>query len=341
MKKIRRGCVIPSGAMTVTKKQIVYRERIEKKPEVGDLVYGSVNYMGQHSTLENKQGRIHTIYDGFRAVFVYGNRYAPDAFEGFVPEDLDTKADLLSRSGIVGRMNRKNTNVLGCTKIKVLGYVCDRQGNVINTRKYRLLPFAETPGPSHSPAKMIAVVGTAMNTGKSRAAATCCWALSTMGYKVNACKVTGTASLKDILLMQDCGAANVADFSYLGQPSTYMLDEDELLKILWSLDRRYGSSKGYWVVELADGILQRETAVLLKSEHVRNRVHKLVFCAHDALGAIGGVNILRETYGLVPDAISGLCSSSPLAIEELRCHVDIPHFDSAGRDLELMASILL
>ena len=141
--------------------------------------------------------------------------------------------------------------------------------------------------------------------------------------------------------MEDCGAARAADFSFRGYPSTYMVDEDDLLTIFWSLQRRHGALKGYWVVELADGILQRETAMLLRSREVTTRIHKLVFCAHDALGAIGGLDILRKASGLVPDAVSGLCSSSPLAIEELRSHVDIPCLESLGRDLEAMARILL
>ena len=47
---------------------------------------GRVVYVGQHGSLENKEGRIHMIGDGSRAVFVYGNRYAPDAFEGLIPK---------------------------------------------------------------------------------------------------------------------------------------------------------------------------------------------------------------------------------------------------------------
>jgi hypothetical protein len=36
-----------------------------------------------------------------------------------------------------------------------------------------------------------------------------------MGKKVRASKITGTASLKDILLMNDAGANPYADFTYL------------------------------------------------------------------------------------------------------------------------------
>lgn len=44
---------------------------------------------------------------------------------------------------------------------------------------------------------------TSMNSGKSVAAAACCWVLSTMVHRVKGSKVTGTASLKDILHTPD------------------------------------------------------------------------------------------------------------------------------------------
>ena len=71
-----------------------------------------------------------------------------------------------------------------------------------------------------------------------------------MGHTVRAAKITGTASLKDILLMEDNGASPVADFTYLGYPSTYMLDEPDLLHIFDTLDLKYANSpKNFWVVD--------------------------------------------------------------------------------------------
>ena len=180
-----------------------------------------------------------------------------------------------------------------------------------------------------------------MNSGKSMAAKACCWTLTSKGYKVRASKVTGTASLKDILFMNDAGADPYADFTYLGYPSTYLLPKDEILSIFNQLDLKYANNpKNFWVVEFADGIIQRETKMLLKSPEVRSRIHKLIFCASDAFGAIGGLNML-DTLGLKPDALSGICSSSPLHIRELAGFTDIPVFNSADVDIDRLANILL
>jgi hypothetical protein len=309
---------------------------------MGDLVYGRIDYVGEHSSLENKHGRIHAITDGSRAVFVYGNRYAPDAFEGVVPERFERAADLLARSGMIGRMRVKNSSTKDPTKVEVLGYVVDESGHVVNTRDHPVAKPAKSMIAGRRRSRMVLHVGTSMNSGKSTSAMASCWALSSMGHAVRASKVTGTASLKDILHMQDAGAERISDFSHLGYPSTYLLEEADLLGIFRDLDGKFANNPSkYWVVELADGILQRETAMLLRDESVRGRIHRLVFSASDAFGAIGGIRILREEFGLEPDAISGRCSSSPLMIRELHEWTKIPVFDNRTRDLRALSEILI
>jgi hypothetical protein len=163
-----------------------------------------------------------------------------------------------------------------------------------------------------------------------------------MGHGVRASKITGTAGLKDILHMNDAGAHPYSDFSFLGYPSTYLLPEEELLSIFNRLDLKYANNpKNFWVVELADGIIQRETAMLLNSQDVLSRINKLIFCAGDAFGAIGGLRILKERFRLIPDALSGICSSSPLLLRELAEFTNVPVFDSAQPDLKELADVLL
>jgi len=345
LKVIKSGFILPSAAYTISKKQIQFRlqfqQSLMKKPEIGDLVYGSITHTGHHNTLENKEGRIHKINSGSKAIFVFGSRYAPDAYEGYLPDTLKEEVDLLARSGLVGEMKSKNANMADCTRVKIFGYVVDETGEVINTRKSSLFNFNNQPKTNKSSTKMILCIGAAMNSGKSQTAAKCCWALSSAGHAVNACKVTGTASLKDILLMEDNGAKTIADFSYLGFPSTYMIEETEAYSIFNTLKNHVAPSRGYWVVELADGLLQRETAYLLHHPDVRKCIHKLIFCAHDAVGMVGGLKILSEEFNLEPDALSGVCSSSPLAVREFSKYTDTPVFDNFNSSLKEMLEILI
>lgn len=343
MHAIRPSFILPSAAFTITPRMIRGYEKTDKIPEVGDVVFGRVVYVGEHSSLENQRGRIHVIGDGSRSVFVYGNRYAPDAFEGLVPDRAMTRVDLLARSGMIGILREKNTARKDPTQVEVLGYVVGADGVPLNTRNYAVaMPKKPLPTDAKKRAKLILHIGTSMNSGKSTSATACCWALSAMGHGVRASKVTGTSSLKDILHMQDAGADPVSDFTYLGYPSTYLLDPDEVIGIFMKLDARFANNaKNYWVVEFADGILQRETALLLKNDYVRSRIHRLIFSATDAFGAIGGIRVLNEEFGLRPDAISGRCSSSPLMVRELGGHTDIPVYNNMVRHLKPLSEILL
>jgi hypothetical protein len=341
MRKVTKGFILPSAGFTLKPKYIKYYKKLNRKPEPGDVAYGQISRIGQHSTIENVSGRIHMIHNGSKGIFVFGNRYAPDYYEGFVPEQMSREVDLLARSGIVGRIQTKNTLIKDPTRVEILGYVCTAEGDVLNTTHFPLIrPKTKVKKTPRSP--MILVCGTAMNSGKSMAAVACCWVLTSMGYNVRASKVTGTASLKDILHMNDAGASHYTDFTLLGYPSTYMVKESELLHIFNVLDLKYANNpKNFWVVEFADGIIQRETGFLLLAEDVRSRIHRLIFCANDAFGAIGGLEVLQDKYGLKPDAISGVCSSSPLHIREMSGFTNIPVFNSANPDQELLKELLV
>ncbi|MFT5386944.1 MAG: hypothetical protein ACI9E5_000063 [Candidatus Omnitrophota bacterium] len=341
MQKVKKGVVVPSAAYSVKSTSLrFYQVMPDHVPQVGDVVYGKIVSVGQHSNLENKSARIHMIHNGSHGFFVFGHRYAPDYYEGIVPTEPVTEVDLLARSGVIGQVEVRNSLVKDPTKVEILGYVCTADGTVVNTMDYNLISpkKAEKTKPR---AKLILVCGTSMNSGKSMAAASCCWALSNLGYTVNASKVTGTASLKDILSMNDAGASKYLDFTSLGHPSTYKLNEESMLSVFNTIDLKYANNpQNYWVVEFADGILQRETAMLLAHEDVRSRIHKLIFCSYDAFGAVGGLQVLKEKFNLVPDAISGVCSSSPLHLKELAEFSDIPIFNSADANLDFMKELL-
>ncbi|QEP44173.1 hypothetical protein D5085_14220 [Ectothiorhodospiraceae bacterium BW-2] len=341
MEKIKSNCIVPSAAYAVPKSLIKrYDSHCHKTPEVGDLIFGEVMALGHHRNIESRSGRLHTLNIGTRSIFVFGNRYAPDQYEGRVPADYRDTVDLFSRGGVVGEVTQQNQLIGMATRVKLLGYACQESGEVINSRSHLLIKPTRSERQGEG-ARLILCIGTAMNSGKTEAAAACCYALSSMGRRVRAAKVTGTASLKDILLMNDCGAEHIADFTYFGHPSSYLLDQQQLLKMFHDIDMMYGNNpKNYLVMEFADGIFQRETAMLLKSPPVRERLSRLIFCAPDSTAVYGGLRMLKEEFDLVPDAISGLCSSSPLAMREIQSFTDIPILMSMEKDFRRIFEII-
>lgn len=338
--KIQRVNIIPSAAIGIKKMQTKYYRQIDKAPEHGDVIYGEIQRVGQHQSIESKTGRIHRIYTGDRGLFVVGNRYAPDYFEALIPEKFTSELDLVARSGVVSHMISKNGKTKDPTSIKVLGYVCNKDGQILNTTNHPAIVTKQTVK-SPKRAKMIVFVGTSMNSGKSFAAASTVRALTNLGHTVRASKVTGTASLKDIMNMDDAGAEKVSDFTYVGHPSTYMLNREQVVDVFNVLDLKFANkSQNYWVVEIADGILQRETAMLLASPEFRSRIHRIVFCAGDALGALSGKRLMKDKYGINIDMLSGVFTAAPLHVEELKDFTKLPVLISGKPDLKQVAEVL-
>ena len=69
------------------------------------------------------------------------------------------------------------------------------------------------------------------------------------------------------------------------------------------------------VVEIADGIFQRETAALLADPAVQARFGGFIFACGDAVAAAGGVLCMAE-MGIRPMMLTGMLSCSPIAAAE-------------------------
>ena len=146
---------------------------------------------------------------------------------------------------------------------------------------------------------------------------------------------------KSIMNMDDAGAEKVSDFTYVGHPSTYMLNREQVVDVFNVLDLKFANkSQNYWVVEIADGILQRETAMLLASPEFRSRIHRIVFCAGDALGALSGKRLMKDKYGINIDMLSGVFTAAPLHVEELKDFTKLPVLISGKPDLKQVADVL-
>jgi hypothetical protein len=94
------------------------------------------------------------------------------------------------------------------------------------------------------------------------------------------------------------------------------------------------------VGEIADGVLQRETQHLLKSQSLRERAGSIVFAGSDPLGTAAGVKLLGE-WGLGVAAVSGLMCASPLAVREFRSLMSTPVIFAGDEDHHGIAARIL
>ncbi len=286
--------------------------------EPGDLVLGRIEQIGRQTNLQLAEGRPSELYAGDLVVVACGARYAADQFEGLAALD-PTGADLLAAGGVIGRMRAKHDRMMTPTRVVPLGLLADRDGTALNLRRYAL-PWA--PRPLDLPA--IGVVGASMNAGKTAATASLAHGLARAGRRVAAIKATGTGAFGDLNTYRDAGVHVALDFTDAGMVSTYREPVTRLARALDALlaaAARAGADVA--VVEIADGVLQTETAALLADPSSRSAFAGFVYAVADPLAAVGGVAVLAR-LGITPVALTGLISRSPLAVAEAEAATGLP-----------------
>lgn len=294
---------------------------MSRPPRIGDMVMAEVLSVGKNKTLEVRDGVTMYLFEGDRIVGAFGHRYATDQYEGYIPEGPVEKCDLLSVGGVCGEVVSRHTAMGEPTKLRVLGMVGDRDGNPINGRGFGLPPQRNGVG---SNAEVILVIGSSMNAGKTTTVGTLARALSRAGFSVAAGKVTGTAAGKDGRFFESCGARPALDFTTVGYPSTYMTGLDELLTIYRDLLAHLrAADPDYIILEVADGIFQRETRMLLESAEFRAGADHVFFAAGDSLSAESGVRLVQD-YGLPLRATAGAITQSQLATREAEEATGLP-----------------
>ena len=131
-------------------------------PRAGDLVLARIDQRGQHRRLELVTSRRAELFEGDEVVVAYADRYAPDQFEGMVPEHLG-RCRLIAAGGIAARLLHAHQRVRSATRITPLGLVADADGKRLNLRRFRL----ETRKEIDPEPLFLVVAGTAMNSGKT------------------------------------------------------------------------------------------------------------------------------------------------------------------------------
>jgi hypothetical protein len=295
-------------------------------PQSGDIALARMEKIGRNANLELPNGRRCSLHEGDLLAVVFGNRYATMQFEGYARADGEY-CDLLSMGGLCGIVESKHAKAADPSRMRLLGFIGDADGRPLRLRRFALTPTAAIARP-----RVIVVCGTSMDAGKTYTATSVIRGLRRDGHRVAGVKLTGTATGKDTWNMLDAGACVALDFVDGGFPSTYLCNLEELQNLHQVLIA-HAASRGaaYVVIEIADGLLQNETAALLQSSCFTQTVDAWIFAAGDPLAAAGGIRVLRS-WRIKPVAISGVVSMSPLAIREAQTATGLPCL--SARDLQ-------
>lgn len=285
-------------------------------PKEGDVAMFRIIQLGKHTRIHNREGVNQTLCVGDEIIATFGNRYASNQFEGRIPSQPAEELHLLGQGGVVGIVGSAHAQFskIGPTRLALVGYVMDAQTQqVVNS--HQDLPAHDDFPPLTRP-KVILSVGSSMDSGKTTTAAYLTRGLTQGGHRVAYLKLTGTAYAKDPRLVEDLGAVVSLDFSHFGYPSTYLYDTEELIALFDALlGETIPYQPDYVIVEIADGIVQRETKALLMHSGFASRVDGMILSVGDSLGAWGGLQILGQ-MGWTPLALAGCLTAAPLMISE-------------------------
>lgn len=297
----------------------------ELVPQAGDLVLARIEELGQHKRLELVSSRRATLFEGDEVIVVYGDRYAPDQFEGIVPDHLGP-CRLVAAGGVAARLLNRHDRVKSATRITPLGLLANAAGHRVNLSSARL-PQADLIDPKPL---VLVVAGTSMNSGKTTACASLVKGFVRQEIQVAAAKFTGTGAGADYRTLVDAGANPVFDFIDAGYVSTYRVHREALHDIVMTLGSSLAAANpDVIVIEVADGLLQRETARLFATPSFTGWIDGIIFAANDALGAQAGITWLAARQ-LPVLAITGMLTSSPLARREAEDICGLPVFNTAS-----------
>lgn len=143
-----------------------------------------------------------------------------------------------------------------------------------------------------------------MNSGKTLAGSAIVRALHKQGLTVGGAKLTGISLMRDTLHLYDHGAEFIADFTDAGVVCSGPENAAETAhKVLSEL-----ANKGVDVIvaETGDGVMgEYGVQAILADPDLRAQCACFVFCANDPVGVAGGVDFLREEYGINVDIVAG------------------------------------
>lgn len=295
---------------------------LHRMPSVGDVVLTEVMTTGRPGVIEDRHGIPTNIFPGDQIVTVFSNHHAPVV--QYVPARAFTPCDLLSRGGVCGASSLTYTTTQVPTRLRLLGAICHSDGQPLNQRQFGLQPCRVAGG-----GDVIAVIDAAVTSGKTTTVGTLVRVLSQAGWRVGVARLTGIATSNERHFYVRCGARPVLDFTDAGYPATTMLRLRELLHITDTLvSHLRASGADYIVIELADGIFQRETRLLLDHPDFRASIDHVIFAAGDSLAAAYGARYCQQR-GLPLRAISGALTRNPQMMREAEERTRVPCLNMA------------
>jgi hypothetical protein len=269
----------------------------------------------EYGHLELGSGRKAPLVPGDLLIGVLGSRAALRGFCGRAPSELrygDT-LQLLNQGGVIGVADGVHAGLGSPIDLEVLG--TPMRGGVPLRLKDYAVPPREARLEGLPPVLMI--VGTCMHAGKTTAAAVITRHLRGKGLVVHAGKVTGVASIGDLLLFADNGANKTLSFLDCGLPSTCY--RDDIPAVAWTLlGHLADESPDLIVLEMGDGLLgEYGVEAVLEDRQLGEAISGVILAANDTVGAVAAAERLAAV-GLDVRLVVGPATDSAVGATGLK-----------------------
>lgn len=308
--------------------------------EEGILVAVRVlNNKARYNQLELTSGRMATVNQGDILVGALGHRKALRGYSGHLPETLAVgdAIQILNIGGVLGICDSANPDVGPPFDCEVLGtvlhfpYLGERIG--VPARAGRQAFDANARLDTRGIA-VVAMAGSCMDSGKTAAACAIVGRLRHLGLHVAACKATGVSLRRDILAMEDAGAAETMIFSDLGIVSTTATNGPALTRAL--LTSLAEHEPDVIVLELGDGLLGAYgVEAILSDAAIRAAMTAVILCANDPVAAWGGARILRDSFGIEPAVVTGPATDNAVGVRQIAERLSLPAINALTNGVAL------
>jgi len=298
----------PSEVVTLTR---------EIKAEAGSVVAGRI--IGEKSVynqLEDLHGRLTRLHSGDVILGALGHRNALQGYEGVVPERIHAGDTLhvLNTGGVIGRCTSQNPDIGQPFEIEILGQLLvypDFGSRVGQPGSIRM--GALPAGDAQLDCPVVYIAGTCMNAGKTHAACALVRGLTQAGFKVGGAKLTGVSLMRDKLAMKDYGAVAVADFTDAGVTASSPATAPAASRAVLSALARQGVD--IIVAETGDGIMgEYGVQEILADPELRALGKAFLLCANDPVGVSGGVQEMKNVYGIQVDVVTGPATDNDVGV---------------------------
>ena len=314
MRRITVNKIASVAARLDLRRQVVLGKDIPAT--TGTVIAGRVlTSKTAYNKLEDVGGRMTELRPGDVIVGALGERHALHGYSGQVPAKVEVgdRLQLLNIGGVLGVGASPAPGLGAAHEIEVLGSVqrfhglersVGRPANIADGA----LEHAPLPDPLPP---VLTLLGTAMDAGKTTAAAVIVGGMTRRGLRVAAGKLTGVSLRRDILQMADAGADPVSLFTDFGVVTSSPDNAPPTARAI--LAHLAESEPDVIVLEMGDGLLGTYgVQAILDAPDLRAAMTATVLCAQDPVGAWGAQQLLQDRHSTCAALVSGPVSDNPV-----------------------------